>query len=196
MFRHKPTHLSQQFLAVGIAVYALTTWAAAQGTQAVSAGTWSIVPQTEGDLGLKFSLGWSLGTHEGQASRVTGSMQAQTEPLAIARGEFRVPIASMSTGSPTRDCHMREALGINYQGSRFPSDHVCVSDQVPASGPDSVVFPEIVIGIREVRPVAQGSPVRLTGTQPVTVQVPLSMSVHGVTREVALNMRDRGEVVD
>ncbi len=100
-----------------------------------------------------------------------------------------MPIAAMSTGSTTRDCHMREALGINYQGSRFPGDHVCVNDQVPATGPDSVVFPDIVIGVRGLNQPAQASSLRLAGTQPVNVQVSLSMSIHGVTRDVIAPLR-------
>src|SRR3954471_299985 len=82
------------------------------GAQRTAPGTWTIVPRASGDIGVTFTLGWTLGTHEGQASRVTGSVQAQVEPFVIGQGEFRVPITAMSTGSTTRDCHMREALGI------------------------------------------------------------------------------------
>ena len=114
---------------------ALTGWTPTpQPGQREALGTWAIVPQANGDVGMAFSLGWSLGTHEGRASRVTGSVQAQVEPFAIAQGEFRVPIAAMSTGSSTRDCHMREALGIDYARSQFPAEHVCVNDRVPMSG--------------------------------------------------------------
>src|SRR5262245_5385660 len=101
---------------------------------------------------MTFSLGWTLGTHEGRASQVSGSLRARLDPLEILEGEFRVPIGAMSTGSVSRNCHMREALGIDYSRSRFPREHVCVNDQVPASGPDSVVFPDIVIKPRGLGP--------------------------------------------
>ena len=154
--------------------------------------TWTIVPQAGGDLGVTFSLGWTLGTHQGRASRVTGSLDAQLDPLVVSQGEFRVPIAAMSTGSTTRDCHMREALGIDYARSHFPAEHVCVNDQVPVSGPDSVVYPDIVIKVQGVRPsqgVTSGSALRLTPAQPVEAQVLFSLSTHGTTRDMSAPIR-------
>jgi polyisoprenoid-binding protein YceI len=160
---------------------------------AASADTWTILPSSTGDLGLTFSLGWTLGTHQGVARRVTGSLDAQADPLAINSGEFHVPIAAMSTGSTQRDCHMREALGIDYKGSHFPADHVCVNNEVPASGPDSVVYPDIVIRVRGLQPaagVARGAAApSLPPAQPVDVTVPLEFSVHGVTRTVSAPLR-------
>jgi polyisoprenoid-binding protein YceI len=155
-------------------------------------GNWTIVPQAGGDLGVTFSLGWTLGTHQGRASRVTGSLDAQIEPLAVTQGEFRVPIAAMSTGSTTRDCHMREALGIDYARSRFPAEHVCANDQVPASGPDSVVYPDIVIKVQGMRPAqgaASGPALRLTPMQWVDTQVSFGLSMHGTTRDMSAPMR-------
>ena len=153
--------------------------------------TWTIVPQAGGDLGVTFSLGWTLGTHQGRASRVTGSLEAQIEPLAVTQGEFRVPITAMSTGSTTRDCHMREALGIDYARSHFPAEHVCVNDQVPVSGPDSVVYPDIVIKVQGVRPqgVASGPAQMLTPMQWVDTHVSFRLSMHGTTRDMAAPIR-------
>jgi polyisoprenoid-binding protein YceI len=154
--------------------------------------TWTIVPKAGGDLGVTFSLGWTLGTHQGRASRVSGSLDAQIEPLAVTQGEFRVPIAAMSTCSTTRDCHMREALGIDYARSRFPAEHVCANDQVPVSGPDSVVYPDIVIKVQGMRPAqgaASGPALRLTPMQWVDTQVSFGLSMHGTTRDMSAPMR-------
>jgi len=172
-----------------IAVLVATSGATAQPS---ASSTWTIVPSQAGDPGLTFSLKWTLGTHQGKASRVTGSLEAQPDPLVIAGGEFRVPISAMTTGSVTRDCHMREALGIDYIHSHFPADHVCVNDEVPASGPDSVVFPEIVIRIKNPQPAsapARTAAPALAPAQPVDVTVPLEFSVHGVTRTVSAPLR-------
>jgi len=126
----------------------------------------------------------------GLARVVSGSLQAQLNPLAIAQGEFRVPIASMSTGSSTRDCHMREALGIDYAHSRFPTDHVCVNDQLPSSGPDAAAFPEIVIRIRGLRQ-AEGArgPVGLTPMQPLDAEIRLGLSIHGRDNDLSAPVR-------
>jgi polyisoprenoid-binding protein YceI len=160
--------------------------------QRAAPGSWAIVPHSNGNLGITFTLGWSLGTHEGQASRVTGAVQAQAEPFMIGQGEFRIPITAMSTGSVTRDCHMREALGINYSGSRFPADHVCVNDQVPASGPDSVVYPDIIVRIRGLQPNQPGAAALASGLPPlqqVEVAVLMEMSIHGITKEFVTPVR-------
>jgi hypothetical protein len=148
---------------------------------------WIIVPQAGNDLGLAFSLGWTLGTHQGRASQVSGSLRADLDPLVGAQGEFRVPIAAMSTGSSTRDCHMREALGIEYSRSRFPREHVCVNDRVPVSGPDSVVFPDIAINIRELRPPQPNTPpapLKLVTNQKIDAQIVIGLSMHGVTQDL------------
>jgi hypothetical protein len=163
-----------------------------------AASGWEVVPHADGQLGVTFSLGWTLGTHEGQASRVTGSVQGQVEPFSIGPGEFRVPVAGMSTGSATRDCHMREALGLDYSHSRFPGEHVCVNDRVPASGPDAIVFPDIIVRIAGVPPNRPASwPASLPPMRPVEVVIPLEISMHGVRKtasapfRLALVARDR-----
>jgi polyisoprenoid-binding protein YceI len=172
---------------VALVVILVASYAAA--AQRPASGTWAIVPSQAGDLGLTFSLGWTLGTHQGKASRVTGSLEAQPDPLVITGGEFHVPITAMSTGSTTRDCHMREALGIDYKNSHFPANHVCMNDEVPPSGPDSVVYPEIVIRIRGPQPASARAAAALDPKQPVDVMVPLEFSVHGVTRTVSAPLR-------
>jgi polyisoprenoid-binding protein YceI len=159
--------------------------------RAAGAETWTIVQSPAGEFGMTFTLGWTLGTHHGVASRVTGTLDAQAAPLAIKGGEFHVPITAMSTGSTQRDCHMREALGIDYKGSHFPTAHVCVNDQVPASGPDSVVYPDIAIKLRGGPPPAatRGVATSLVPGQPVDVTVPVEFSIHGVTRTISAPLR-------
>jgi polyisoprenoid-binding protein YceI len=185
---------------IAVSAWALTVLAALASPSLATAqgpapGRWVIVPRSNADFGMTFSLGWSLGTHQGQASSVTGSMQAQLQPFAVTDGEFHVPISAMSTGSTTRDCHMREALGIDYAHSHFPAQHVCVNDQVPASGPDSVVYPDIVLRIRGARPVqaaANQAATALPGLtlgKPVEISAVLDLSIHGVTRQVVTQVR-------
>lgn len=179
-------------LSCAVTVLSATSSGSPSFVQQAAPATWTIVPQAGGDLGVTFTLGWTLGTHQGRASRVTGSLEAQVDPLVVTQGEFRVPITAMSTGSTTRDCHMREALGIDYARSHFPADHVCANDQVPASGPDSVVYPDIVIKVQGMRPgqgVGSAPAQRLTPTQSVDAQVLLGLSMHGTTRNLSAPIR-------
>ena len=100
---------------------------------------------TPGNTGIDFSIGYFAGTHHGMAKEVESSVvMTLGRSLDIRSAKLSVPIASMETGNATRDCHLREALGIDYSHSKFPAEHVCNSDnEVPASGPDSVAFPTI-----------------------------------------------------
>lgn len=93
--------------------------------------------------GITFQIGYSAGVHDGTTSAMN-ALVTLSEKNEILKGEFSIPIENVSTGNATRDCHMREALGIDYAHSQFPTDHVCDSDnKVPASGPDSIAFPTI-----------------------------------------------------
>ncbi len=93
--------------------------------------------------GVTFQIGYSAGVHDGTTSEMTANVTL-SQKNAILKGDFKIPISQISTGNSTRDCHMREALGINYTDSKFPTDHVCDSDnQLPQTGPDSIAYPEI-----------------------------------------------------
>lgn len=62
--------------------------------------------------GLKFSVGYSAGVHKGVASEIDGSAAIDVHDQ-INSLNFKIPIRSMSTGNLPRDCHMREALGLD-----------------------------------------------------------------------------------
>jgi polyisoprenoid-binding protein YceI len=92
--------------------------------------------------GVKFAIPYTAGVHEGTAKVIQGQVVLNGNKLETI--QVSVPIDSMSTGNITRDCHMREALGIDYTNSEFPAQHVCDSNnKTPATGPNSVVFPTI-----------------------------------------------------
>jgi polyisoprenoid-binding protein YceI len=149
--------------------------------------TYNIIPQANGSSGVSFSIGYTFGTHLGRASQATGTVQAQLDPLLLSGGELTVPIASMTTGDPTRDCHMREALGINYAGSHFPASHTCVNNQNPPTGPDSIAFPEIKIKVVDLKPADANVPpnaLRVVRGQVTNVQATFQLTIHGITQNV------------
>src|SRR6478672_10385137 len=83
---------------------------------------------------------------------------------------------------------MREALGIDYgAGGRFPKDHVCDGqNQLPASGPESVAFPDIRLEILGARPLDDlslldsGKPVREGNGLHARGRSTLVLADHGV----------------
>ena len=89
---------------------------------------------------VKFKIPWTFGTHEGISRKLNGQVMLD-ESDKVLNALFEIPINSMTTGNSIRDCHMREALGLNYDISTFPEEHVCNSkNQIPESGNDSIQY--------------------------------------------------------
>ncbi len=130
---------------------------------------------------LEWSLPYTFGTHRGAADAL--SVEARADP---ARSELdslvlRVPVDSLHSGNATRDCHLREALGIDYKGSRYPAKHVCDgSDAIPSTGPDRVAFPEIVFEMSpDSAPLVYVPPAAGRRSE---IEIPGRWTIHGVSR--------------
>jgi hypothetical protein len=126
---------------------------------------------------------YSLGTHTVTAQDVHGEVTLDPTTLASGSGTVVVPLAGLRGDGGQRDCHMREALGLNYAaGGRFPGEHVCDGqNRLPASGPDSVAFPDIRLELLGARPLDDLS--FLQAGQPVRVEIDVRWTIHGVSRE-------------
>jgi len=138
-------------------------------------------------------VAYSLGTHTQTAREIHGEVTLDPTTLASASGTVVVPIAGIHGDGGTRDCHMREALGIDYAaGGRFPNEHACDGqDRLPATGPDSVSFPEIRLEVLGARPL--DAVALLDAGKPVRVELDARWTVHGVahaSRELVRALRD------
>ena len=127
--------------------------------------------------GLVVDVPYSLGTHHEHVTAVDGLLRIDPETLRLERGRLVIPLAGFRSDDPRRGCHLREALGLDYARSRYPREHVCDDqNRLPASGPDAVAFPDVVLELRHAEPVdaAPGgsSEVEVDGT----------LTVHGETR--------------
>ena len=141
--------------------------------------TFAVIPSTGQNPDIRFDIGYTAGTHHGDATGAIGSATASLAPLHIVSGKITVPISSMATSNVQRDCHMREALGINYAVSKYPGSQVCdSSDQLPASGPDSIAFPNIELDLQDF----SAQTVRLGPGAAVDVTIPSVLSIHGVVK--------------
>jgi polyisoprenoid-binding protein YceI len=134
--------------------------------------------------GLAVEVPYTLGTHHEYVTGVDGTVRVDPETFRLEGGRLVIPLAYFHSDNATRGCHLREALGLDYARSRFPREHVCDDrNQLPASGPDAIAFPEIVLQLSRGGPAAAASPgaaaeVELEGT----------LAVHGVTRPVRLHL--------
>ena len=101
--------------------------------------------------GTTFQIGYSAGVHDGTVSAIDAQVTLDQKNNVLF-GDFVIDIADMSTGNKTRDCHMREALGLDYTVSQFPNEHVCNSDdKTPSEGPDAIAYPQISFHFSSVK---------------------------------------------
>lgn len=101
--------------------------------------------------GITFKIGFSAGVHDGDVDAMENKVVLDKKNNILS-GDFKILIDHISTGNSTRDCHMREALGIKYEGSQFPNEHVCDSDdKLPASGPDAASYQAISFSFTSVK---------------------------------------------
>ncbi|HEY3585811.1 MAG TPA: YceI family protein [Myxococcaceae bacterium] len=144
--------------------------------------SYRVAPPAEGSKAEAVVV-YSLGSHTQVAQDIRGEVTLDPTTLAGGSGSVVVPIAGIHGDGGTRDCHMREALGIDYAaGGRFPNGHVCDGqNRLPASGPESVAFPDIRLEILGARPL--DAPGLLESGKPVRVELDARWTLHGVARQ-------------
>jgi hypothetical protein len=144
--------------------------------------TYRVAPPAEGSKAEAVVV-YSLGTHTQMAQDIRGEVTLDPATLAGGSGSVVVPIGGIHGDGSTRDCHMREALGLDYAaGGRFPRDHVCDGqNHLPASGPESVAFPDVRLDLLGARPLDELS--LLESGKPVRVELDVRWTVHGVAKQ-------------
>lgn len=147
-----------------------------------------IVPKVDGSSGITIAVPYILGVHHGSAAQVSGSLLASNN-FGTITGSLVVPLASMTTGNPTRDCHMRESLGIDYTKSQYPKTHICDSNnQLPSSGGDSVVFQNVVfklLGVTSAGDIASQMKVGNT----INLSASGTWVIHGVEKNLSFPLK-------
>ena len=151
---------------------------------AAGAQQFQLIPKADTTSGITMTIPYDLGTHHGVASRVSGVITA-SQNFTIITGKLVVPIQFMATGNPTRDCHMREALGLDYSKSHFPAAHICDShDQLPATGVDAIAFPTVeftLLGVTGGGDIAS----ELKPGSTITLTANGSWNIHNVQKTVS-----------
>lgn len=137
---------------------------------------------------IEFSVDYncvvSTCTHDGVGENVQGTVILSNEG-EFQGAQFSVKIDDLSTFNELRDCHMREALGLNYDLSQFPKDHVCQNDGLPSTGPNSIAYPNVIV--KFVRFVTPESGVLIRPGETKTRDIVISLKIHNVTKEVVVN---------
>ncbi len=106
---------------------------------------WSIDEGSKIDIRAKYTFG----THELTTDNISGTI---TELKGQYSGDFAVPISSIKEGNPKLECHLQEALGLNYEKSDYPNKHICTDDhKIPSEGLNSISYPDIRFKIEDLR---------------------------------------------
>lgn len=141
---------------------------------------YQITPKSPTDTGISFDIPYTFGVHHGLSGQVGGEISIDPSAMTLHIVDLQIPIASMTTGDPLRNCHMREALGINYSHSQFPGQHVCKNNQTPTSGPDSIAYPTIELTLLDVTPVSLSSG---------TARADARLTLHGISRDMSIPLQ-------
>jgi polyisoprenoid-binding protein YceI len=146
-----------------------------------------IVSESEAGKGITAEVPYTFGTHQVSAHQIDGEIQIDPDTLRVQAGLFRVSIFELKSDDPKRDCHMREALGLDYSRSRFPKDHVCDDqNRLPDHGNDAVVFPNVELRITSSQTL--DDPRLLNQGKEIRVDASGSWTIHGVTRPARLQL--------
>ena len=138
---------------------------------------YSLAPTGLHKTSIRFLLPFTFGTHKGTASKVRGSVAIDPDELGRSRGEVTVPLDDLVTGNRTRDCHLHEAMGLDYTKSRYPKEHVCNGrGEIPTSGDDAETYPDIVFKLKKLT-TATGNKLNLA--QKATVEADGEWTMHG-----------------
>ncbi len=96
------------------------------------------------DAGLQFKLPYTLGTHEGKVQELNdGWVIFDSTGTRIHEIHISFQVRQLKTGNAELECHLREAIELDYRESQFPKSQVCKDNELPQSGPNSSRYPLI-----------------------------------------------------
>lgn len=148
--------------------------------------TWVATPNHNSETGINFSIPFRGGIHHGQAKNILGVVITDSSD-GLLSANFKIPIIDITTSNNTRDCHMREALGLNYETSDFPESHVCERDnQLPTTGPNSIAYPDIILEFAELSS-APANP--LPTTEFTTASAKVILNIHGIQKTGTISLK-------
>ena len=143
----------------------------------------TVYAPSKASTSIAFEIPFTGGVHRGVATDIQGTLVLDSTNKLVS-GRFVVPLTAMKTQNDTRDCHMREALGIDYTNSNFPALHVCnAQNETPATGPDSIAFPNLEFEFTQIaQTTGEALPSLLEEGKSYSVILKGRFSAHGQTK--------------
>lgn len=135
-----------------------------------------VIPPTNTKIAL--SIPYTFGTHKGEARLFSGKISIDSLVPSNSRGNFSVPINSLGSGNDERDCHMMEALGLDYSVSDYPETHVCTAtNNLPVEGKNAPKYPTINLIVHGLKSIDAGK--IIFSDKETEVEVDGEWSIHG-----------------
>lgn len=119
---------------------------------------------------ISFSAPYTFGVHEGKSNKLSGNI------VISQMSKLVLPIESLKTENSEINCHLYEALGLDYKTSDFPDEHVCEDDKLPVEGKNKLAFSNITYHI-------SNSTVIDDSTTQTKLRLEGELEVHGVKKK-------------
>ncbi len=164
-----------------------TLWLCAAGIARAEPMVYHPTPAPEGSSSVHVTLPYTFGTHNLDARALQGEVRVDWRAAPVVTGRLTLPLASLRGGGDTLNCHMREAMGLDYSRSAFPREHVCSDGKLPAAGNDAVAFPDITFEIQRI--VVDPAHARSGEYDVWRASAVGRWTIHGVTRDDRIELR-------
>ncbi len=177
---------SSQLRATSHTVLAAALWLLVARSAHAEPINYRPAPAPEGSASVRIDLPYTFGTHNFDVRLLQGEVRIDWKGTPSVGGRLTLPLSSIHGGGETLNCHMREAMGLDYSRSAFPGKHVCEGGKLPATGNDAIAFPDIVFEIKRVvvDPVHTRS-----GEYEIWRATAFGRwTIHGVTREASIDL--------
>jgi polyisoprenoid-binding protein YceI len=178
---------SSRLRAASHTMLALALWLSVARSAHAEPITYRPAPAPEGSASARLELPYTFGTHNFDARLLQGEVRADWKEAPAVRGRLTLPLASIHGGGDTLNCHMREAMGLDYARSGFPAKHVCSDGKLPATGNDAIAFPDVAFEIERV--VVDPAHTRSGEYELWRATAFGRWTIHGVTRDASLDLR-------
>jgi polyisoprenoid-binding protein YceI len=135
-------------------------------------------PQNHSELSqITFRIPYTLGTHHGLPEEVAGNLNVDPDAIENLTGKFVIPVKSIKTGNPLRDCHLLEAMGLNYSQSAFPTEHVCdKKNQITDEELINLSFPTVEFEVKSAKIVKEK---KVDDKQYAKLEITGEWNIHG-----------------
>lgn len=93
---------------------------------------------------LEFIVPYTFGSHAFKSTQLDGELVWDEASRRVTQANYAVDITQVQVKDEKLKCHFEESMGLDYEKSDFPSEHVCNDDdRLPAEGKNAIVFKKI-----------------------------------------------------